>query len=439
MDVVETQHSRTLQRPSGSQNRNTVTTEQMEFAQKLINNTLAEIEKVNYYSNDPYDLFESGPIRYLRKHKSSALSSITEKAPTAKQRLIRAVLSPLYQSTLVMRLYRGVCRIKRVQHPKTMGLLLQGLCAQYRTEQKPAHMLKAKNRADWLTKNTDEHRLGHYCWGLPWEWLSEVNIPRFGAQSTISAVNSLGMIDLFDITQDKKYLDVAQSTCEFYLEHLNIDKISSDKWAVSYTPYDNTHIINVNFHCAALLIKVWERTGIENYLTVAIKLCNFSIAEQRKDGAWNYSASIDGYVNAVDNTHTGDNLEYLYLIKQSLKDEFPYQTAYEKGISYYVENFISEDGMPYYTDKEKYPVESHSSCQMLITLSMLSNDDKTLLPIAYKLMKWLSENMMNKAQNRMFYRRYESGRTDRTYSISWGDSWLVKGASLWLESARDVS
>src|SRR5207253_2997270 len=159
--------------------------------------------------------------------------------------------------------------------------------------------------AQWLMKNSDQLGFGQFCWGLPWVWPSEVVIPRYGPQSTISTVDALGFVDLYETTGDRQYLDVARSVCEFFLQHLHLDKVTPDAWAFSYTPYDKQHIINVNFHCGALLARVWRHCGDERYLTTLLKICNFSVTEQRPDGAWHYSAKIDGFVNAVDNTHTG--------------------------------------------------------------------------------------------------------------------------------------
>ena len=397
---------------------------------------VSEIERMDYRSHDPYDLLGSGPIVWLRSRKSKTLSAITSKEPSRKEKLIRAVVAPIYQSTFTWAVYRLLFGVRPLQHPKTMGLMMQGYLGLYRALGEIRHLEQAKRCAQWLMTNSDQLGFGYYCWGLPWMWPSDEQIPRFGPQSTLSAVNGLGFVELFDATGDARYLEVARSVCDFYLKHLTIDRTDPDSWAFSYTPYDKTHIINVNFHCAALLARVWEKTGDSRYLETLLKVCNFSVAEQRPDGAWHYSAAVDGFVNAVDNTHTGDNLEYLTIIRRVLGERFPYEEAYRKGIDYYLTNFMSEDGMPYYTDTEHYPVESHPACQMLITLACLSNIDKRAMPLAHRLACWITENMMNKEKTRMVYRIYDSGRVDRSYSISWGDAWLVKGLGLLLEAKR---
>lgn len=406
---------------------------------KINDRVLLQVESANYISHDPYDLLGSGPIVWLRKRGSGALHAITSKEPSHKERFIRAIASPVYQNTYIWKLYRFIFGIEPILHPKTMGLMMQAYLSLYRSTNESKFLDKSKICATWLMEHTDQLGFGYYCWGLPWVWPSEEQIPKYGPQSTISAVIGLAFMDLFDVTSEQKYLDVACSVCDFFLTNLNIDKISEDKWAFSYTPYDKTHIVNVNFHCAALLARVWEKTKKITYLDTLTKVCNFSVSEQRQDGAWHYSASIDGYKNAVDNTHTGDNLEYLTIIRNILGSEFPYESAYLKGIEYYLNHFMTEDGAPKYTDKEIYPIESHPACQMLITLALLSSVDNRALPMAKKLATWILKNFMNKKNNSMYYRIYEGGRVDKNLSISWGDAWLIKALSLLLEVEKQSS
>lgn len=405
----------------------------------LLNRVIEEIERHQYRSHDPYDILGSKPIVWLRQRQSSALSALTAKAPSRNQRLIRQLVSPIYQSSAVMGIYRWLLRIPEVQHPKTMGLMLQTYVTIYRVLGDDSYLDRARLCAAWLIRNTDQMGFGFYCWGLPWEWPSDVTIPRFGPQSTLSAVNALGFVELYEATKDPRYLEVAVSTCEFFLNCLKIDKIDHDKWAFSYTPYDRTHIINVNFHCAALLARVWQHRNDERYLNTLLKVCNFSASEQRPDGAWHYSAKVDGFVNAVDNTHTGDNLEYLTIIRDVLRGEFPYEVEFRKGIEYYLVNFLSPQGMPSYTDTEPFPAESHPAGQMLITLAVLAGLDCRSLAMADTLLLWILNHMMNREHSRIYYRVYETGRVDRSCSISWGDAWLAKGLACLLAANSEAT
>jgi hypothetical protein len=404
----------------------------------ILNKVISQIEKNNFYSHDPYDVLGSSLILKLRNKKNNMLNSLTNKEPTLKDKIIRKIFSPIYQTTYAMSIYRFLFGIKEVAHPKSYGLMLQTYLSNFRRNSNIIFLEKAKKAAQWLMTNTDQHNFGKYCWGLPWIWPSEVNIPAYGPQSTMSAVIGLGFVELYEATKDDKYLEVAISVCKFFEEDLNIDKISDDMWALSYTPYDKTHVLNVNLHCAALLLKVWEHTNNKNFYDFAIKIANFTMNEQREDGAWHYSSKLDGYINAVDNTHTGDNLEYLTIMKKVMKNNFSYEEQYKKGILYYLKYFISEDGKPHYTDKEIYPIESHPACQMLITLSLLTDYNKNCKDKASLLIKWIINNLMNKKKDRIYYRIYDTGFIDKSYSISWGDAWLAKGISLYLENLEKI-
>src|SRR6266446_5728892 len=115
----------------------------------VLNKVVAEIERVNYHSHDPYDILGSGPIVFLRKRQSGALSAITSKAPTRKQQLLRTLVAPIYQSSASMSLYRLLLGIRPTQHPKTMGLMLQAYVALHRCLRQTRHLDLAKQCAEW--------------------------------------------------------------------------------------------------------------------------------------------------------------------------------------------------------------------------------------------------------------------------------------------------
>ena len=202
--------------------------------QSVLMNVIHEIESMEYKSHDPYDLLGSGPILWLRSRKSKTLNALTTKEPSRKEQIVRSIVAPIYQNTNIWKLYRMMFRIQPVQHPKTMGLMLQAYLALYKTSSKKKYLAQAKVCASWLMTNFDQRGFKNYCWGLPYIWPSDDHIPRFGPQSTLSAVNGLGFVSLYEATKDVIYLEVAQSTCEFYLKHLRIDRTQLNKWAFSY-------------------------------------------------------------------------------------------------------------------------------------------------------------------------------------------------------------
>ena len=395
----------------------------------------AEMEARGFASHDPYDILGSPLVVWLRSRRSNPLNSITEKQPSARDRLVRRLLAPLYQTTAGTMAYRRLCGIPKVAHPKTRGLLLQAYARLARDRAEGDWLDKARACAAWLMEHADQHGFGKYCWGLPWVWPSGPGniIPAFGPQSTMTAVIGLGFTDLFEAAGDPAYLDVARSCCDFFQEHLHVDRSDPEAWALSYTPYDRTHILNVNLHCAALLCRVARLTGEAGYRDFALRITEFTVRHQRPDGAWHYAAPQDGDINAVDVYHTGDILEYFSLMRRDL-DAFPYEEAFRRGVDFFLARFFEPDGRPWYTETDRFPVDSHACCQALITLAELAESDPRALAMAQRTADWTTREMMDPARPRMYYRRYETGLVDKTWAMAWGDAWMVKGLSLLLHA-----
>lgn len=400
----------------------------------------AEMEARGFASHDPYDILGSPLVVWLRSRRRNPLKSITDKQPSRRDRLVRRILAPLYQTTAGTMTYRRLCGIRKVVHPKTMGLLLQAYARLARDRVEGPWLDKARRCASWLMENTDQHGYGKFCWGLPWVWPSGPGniIPAFGPQSTMTAVIGLGFTDLFEAAGEQVHLDVARSACDFFMEHLRIDQEDPDRWALSYTPYDRTHILNVNLHCAALLCRVAALTGEAGYRNVARRITDFTVSHQRPDGAWHYAAPQDGDINAVDVYHTGDILEYLGIMRRVL-DPFPYEEPFRRGVEFFLTRFFEPDGRPWYTETDRFPVDSHACCQALITLAALAELDPRALDMASRTADWITREMMDPVRPRMYYRRYETGLTDKTYAMAWGDAWMVKGLALLLHALDGAS
>jgi hypothetical protein len=392
------------------------------------------IEWNKHRSNDPYDVLGSPLLVWLRSSRFDPVSAVASKEGKAStfRRVVKRSLVPVYQSAHFMRLLRLALGIRKGINPKTMGLLAQGYARLYRVTSDPAYLKKIDHCLQWLIDQSNRD-FGKYCWGIPYVWQMvrpNYRIPKGGPQSTLTAVNGLGFLDAFELTRQEQYLDVAKSCCEFLLENLNIDHVSDEQMAFSYTPYDRTHVLNVNLHCGALLSRVWVHTNDRRYLDACLKAARFTVAHQRPDVAWHYSSPLDGFVNAVDNYHTGDNLEYLAVIRASVGD-FPFEESLRRGIDYYLSHFFLESGLPKFTDELEYPVDIHGCAQSIITLTTLSEFDHRCRPLLFKVTDWVLENMTAR-EGYFYYRMYGSGSYDRSDYIGWGDAWMVKALALLL-------
>ena len=392
------------------------------------------IEKKKHVGNDPYDVLGSPLLVYLRSSRFDPVSVVASKEESTSnyRKRLKELLVPVYQSARFMQLLRVVLGIRKTINPKTMGLLAQGYVQLHKITPEERYLHKIDYCLQWLIDHSNRD-FGKYCWGIPYVWQMvrpNCRIPKGGPQSTLTAVNGLGFVDAYELTGNERYLDVARSCCDFFLDDLFIDRISDTQIAFSYTPYDRTHVLNVNLHCGALLSRVWSHTREDRYLDSCLKASRFTVAHQREDGAWHYSSHLDGFVNAVDNYHTGDNLEYLNVIRSHVPD-FPFEAAYQKGLTYYLEKFFLADGFPMYTDELKYPVDIHGCAQSIITLAALGTEDSRCRVLAFKVADWVLDTMADR-EGFFYYRLYDSGSYDRSDYIGWGDAWMVKALALLL-------
>jgi hypothetical protein len=399
------------------------------------------IERHSHAGNDPYDVLGSPLLVYLRSSRLDPVSVVASKVTTQSsfRKNVKTLLVPVYQSASFMRLLRLVLGVRKTINPKSMGLLVQGYVRLHRLGREEKYLKKIDYSLRWLMDHTNQD-FGKYCWGIPYVWQMvnpNCRIPKGGPQSTLTAVNGLGFLEAFELTGREQYLDVAKSCCDFFLENLNIDRVSDKQIAFSYTPYDRTHVLNVNLHCGALLSRVWKHTRTERYLDACMKATQFTVAHQREDGAWHYSSHLDGFINAVDNYHTGDNLEYLDAIRSSVP-EFPFEQSMKKGLDYYLAHFFLESGFPKYTDELLLPVDIHSCAQSIITLATLSDYDERSASVARKVAGWTLDNMFH-PEGHFYYRMYKAGSYDKSDYIGWGDAWMVKAFALLLanEAKKD--
>ncbi len=415
-----------------------------------INNTLSiitsiinRIQKNNYKSYDPMDVLGTPLFLYLRSRKNDIISTVGSKIePKNKTKIFfRKILAPLYQSKLFINTVRTFLCVKKQQIPKTFGLLAQGYLSLYRSTHNKIWKRHALDMLTWLEQHPSK-KYNTYAWGIPYPWQVYKNlcIPAYEPESTMTAVCGLAFIEAYEMFKIKKYLTIACHCCEYFIHHLNIDN-KDDELCFSYTAADTRHVINVNYHCGALLYRTALASGNTVYKKYADKAFNYSNRCMNRNGSWYYGkAKNEKY---VDNYHTGDNLEYLIVSKQRRK----YNALIHKGQKYYLNTFFNSAGFPRYTSTSKYPGDIHSSAQSLITLSLLSkycNNSVTAnqhselyADMAFAVLEWTKKVLFNK-KDCFYYRIYDTGAIDKNSYFAWGDAYMVKGLAYYIEMLTNL-
>src|SRR5512133_3623473 len=157
---------------------------------------------------------------------------------------------------------------------------------------------------------------------------------------------------------------MARSACDFVLKDLNRTYEANGNFAFSYSPLDKSVVYNASLLGSRLLARVYSHTGEQNLAETAAKSVRYCCDNQQDNGSWSYGKA--SFHKWIDNFHTGYNLECLAEYARYTGDHsFDYYL--EKGLKYYFRTFFTEKGIPRYYNNSIYPIDIHSSAQIIIT------------------------------------------------------------------------
>ncbi len=262
---------------------------------------------------------------------------------------------------------RPLFGIRPGTNPKGHGLLVATYVQKYRRTGDVADLERAIKFADWLIGNQSDGCSGA-AWGYNFDWPNRNAIFPAGTPTIVNTVYiAEALIDLFEVTGDKKYKVTAVSSAEFLLKDLNRSGFD-DEFCFSYTPSDQTQIHNANMLGAVLLARIYSITAEERLKKTGIAAMQFSLKHQQPDGSWLYGTEPrNGW---IDSYHTGYNLLALKRFNAVFESE-ENESAIKRGYSFYLDNFFTPDGFVKYYHDRIYPWDGHAMAHALLTLDEL--------------------------------------------------------------------
>jgi hypothetical protein len=239
----------------------------------------------------------------------------------------------------------------------------------------------------------------------------------------------------FDLSEDEKFLKVAESACRWIME---LPREKTDRGdCLSYLSDRQLSVHNANMLGAGLLARTAAKTSNDEFRRVARSAMEYSCARQHGEGSWWYAESPDN--RWIDNFHTGYNLDGLrYYIDYSGDDEF--RPNLIKGLEYFKRHFFEPSGRPKYYHSRTYPVDIQCSSQAIDTLAWFSDLDPECLPLARKVAAWTIRNMQDR-DGHFYYRQYPFIKA-KAPMLHWGQATMFKALSrlyLVLQSSGAVS
>ncbi len=359
---------------------------------------------------DPYDIKGKPPFLLFSKSKYTAFAAhnVLRRFPMVTRKLFR---------------------VKKEVNAKAMALMARAYLRMFKTSGDESYKKLAMECLEWLNANFSPNYSGK-CWGYPFDWQGRTFIPKGTPSIVVSSIAAHTFLYAYEILGEKKYLDVARSTCDFIMNDLNRDE-NENTLCFSYTPADNWHVHNANLFGASVLARVGAFTREDELKKLAIKSINFTMNHQNDDGSFYYWAPptpVDKLFKLIDNYHTGFVLESLNVCRRALGSDFKCDKELKKGLDFYARELFTETGEALISTKDRYPINIHSCAQGIITFIELADFDATHKMISKKVADWTIENMQDSSG--YFYHLIDGkGYVDKMPYIRWGQAWMLLALS----------
>ena len=338
---------------------------------------------------------------------------------------------------------RRIAMVPKEHNAKGIGLFLQGYCNLYKMIEKKGAAFKELGTTDevlrkiryladlLLQMRSDKMFPGEFhgaCWGYNFDWQAR-RLFLFPAHTpTVVATNfcATALMEAYEVTHDKRYLEVALSAARFIIEDLHRSEYK-DGFLFSYSKLPgNDTVFNASILGSRLLSYCYKYTGNETYKQLARKSIVACCAGQEEDGSWRYG--MLPVQKWRDSFHTGYNLDGLIAYQENTGDN-SFDENIAKGFDYYINHFFLDDGTPKYYDNQTYPIDIHCPGQLFVTLSRLHKFG-AFRQTAAKVLQWTIDNMQD--PNGYFYYQLKPGMSSKIPYMRWSNAFMFSALSFYL-------
>ena len=363
------------------------------------------IEKERFAGYDPYD----------------ALNSPTLSSLSFENKFLRIAFIQLLKRLPVN--LRPLLLVKKDYNPKGLGIFLWGFAKLYARAKDPRYLETIDRCLDLLEilKSGDCSGNG---WGYNFDWQSRAFfVPRYTPTVVNSSFIGHALLDTWQMTGNKRTLDMALPIGDFILRDLNRHR-EGDALCFSYTPLDHYFVHNANFLGASLLIRLYAHTGEDAAREAALAALAYSMRHQRDDGSWFYAEKRGAHW--VDSFHTGFNLQsILYFLEAGLGEE--YSEGFQRGVRFYGDHFFLTDGTPKYYHDRTYPIDIHAPAQAVVFFSRMG---PAYVVLTRRILEWMIANMQD--PEGFFYFQRHRWYTNRIPYMRWGQAWAFHALTEYL-------
>lgn len=379
-------------------------------------------ESENFAGWDPYDglnskIFKATPLKYWDLARLAWIQGFKR--------------SPIN--------FRKLLLVPKQHNAKGIGLFLNGYCNLYTLADKGDTRFGSKeeilNRIDELAGLLLEMQNKEYsgaCWGYNFDWQAR-RLFLFPAHTPTVVATSFcvtALLNAYEITKNRTYLDTALSAGDFVLQDLNRTEYKSG-FLFSYSPLNgNNTVFNASLLGAKILSQLFAYNKDELYKETATTAIKAAVEAQSEDGSWVYGMlPVQSW---IDSFHTGYNLDAIQTYQDKTGDT-QFNESIERGFNYYIEHFFLEDGTPKYYHNKTYPIDIHCPGQLFVNLSVNNkfNENKAL---AHSVYNWVTENMQD--DKGYFYYQLKEGMSSKIPYMRWSNAFMFNALSYYLLEQR---
>ena len=342
-------------------------------------------------------------------------------------------------ATLVCDLFpratRRLLRIAPTENPKTHALLALGGLRLFQVTQDEYWLDASWKRLDWLMGHVSQGHAG-LCWGYPFDVTGQgLHTPAGTPVSVVSAIAGEAFALAHELRGREEDLEAARSIARFMLTDLPRMDGPEGTLCFGYTPGDRRRVHNANLLVAEHLARADRISDMPEALSPALSALQFTLNEQRADGAWPYGSPAEGepyeagLLALVDHHHTGFVLRSLNALRHDLPGQVP-DAALEHGFRFYRDRLLEPTGMPV-NEYGRYPVDIHACAEAVLCFSALSERFPGCQQPALNAMRWAHRHLRDPKTGAPWHRRYPL-HVARIAFPRWGAAWMFRALAEYL-------
>lgn len=263
-----------------------------------------------------------------------------------------------------------------------------------------------------MARRLADMRLDTYeepCWSYHFDLETRVFFyPKTGPNTIATSFAGMAMLDAFERTGERRYLELAEGAGEFFLRHVPQTEAPGGAY-FGYLVGDRSPVHNSNVLVCALLARVSRHVDRPDFRDAARAGAGYALEHQQEDGSWWYGERPN--LHWVDGFHTGYVLDSLMACADAGIDD-ALEPAIRRGLDYYERELFLPDGTAKYYPNRVHPIDAQCVSQGIQTFAIASRRDPKYAETARRVYDFAVTRMRKRDGSYIFARhRFHANRT----------------------------